>query len=65
MKPSLDTSPRIARPDDFYQMLVDAHAGLDDDASMRLNAKLVLLLANQIGDMDVLAEAIALAKPKG
>jgi hypothetical protein len=59
---TLDTNPRIARPDDVYQMLVDAHRGLDDADSMKLYAKLVLLLANHIGDAAVLAEAIALAR---
>jgi hypothetical protein len=58
----LDTTPRIAQPDNFYQMLIDAHHGLDDAASMKLNAKLVMILANQIGDMDILSQAIALAR---
>lgn len=57
----LDLSPKIARPDDLYESLIAAHHGLDDRASMRLNAKLVLILANQIGDMDILAKAIELA----
>ncbi len=60
--PCIDTSARITRPDDFYQMLIDAHQGLSDDDSMKLNAKLVLLLANQIGDMDILGQAIELAR---
>lgn len=62
MTQSIDTSPRIARPDDFYQLLLDAHAGLEDEASMKLNAKLVLVLANQVGDMDILGQAIELAR---
>ncbi len=60
--PCIDTSARISRPDDLYQMLIDAHQGLSDDDSMKLNAKLVLLLANQIGDMDILSQAIDLAR---
>lgn len=60
--PSLDTSLRIARPDDLYQMLIDAHQGLSDADSMKLNAKLVLLLANHIGDAEVVAQAINAAK---
>ncbi len=59
---AIDTSARINRPDDMYQMLIDAHAGLDDHGSMKLNAKLVLILANHIGDMDILAQAIDLAR---
>ena len=58
----LDTKPRIARPDDFYEALIEAHLGLDDNESMKLNAKLVLILANQVGDMDMLLEAIAMAR---
>jgi len=59
--PLLETGLRIARPDDLYQMLIDAHQGLSDADSMKLNAKLVLLLANQIGDAEVVAQAIAAA----
>lgn len=59
----LDLSPRISRPDDLYETLIEAHRGLDDDASMKLNAKLVLILANQIGDMSIVNRAIKLAAP--
>jgi hypothetical protein len=48
--------------DDFYAMLIDAHRGLDDADSRMLNSKLVLLLANHVGDLDVLREAIAAAR---
>lgn len=58
----LNTAPHIERPDDFYQALIDAHAGLDDAQSAALNARLILLLANQIGDLDTLRAAIAAAK---
>lgn len=58
----LDLGPRIARPDEFYEALIAAHDGLDDAASTKLNAKLVMLLANQVGDMDLLMQAIELAK---
>lgn len=57
----LNTAPNIAAPDDVYQMLIDAHDGLNDEQSMRLNAKLILLLSNHIGDQDVIAQAIAAA----
>jgi hypothetical protein len=59
---ALDTTPRLADPDALYAALMEAHRGLDEDASRRLDARLVLLLANHIGDMDVLREAIALAR---
>lgn len=60
----LVTASQFASPDVAYVALVEAHRGLDGDASAALNAKLVLLLANHIGDMDVLREAIALAKSR-
>jgi hypothetical protein len=48
--------------DAFYEALMQAHEGLDDAQSDLLNARLILLLANHIGDVDVLLQAIALAK---
>ncbi len=48
--------------DDFYQMLVDGHRELSDAQSELMNARLVLLLANHIGDLRVLREAIELAR---
>jgi Protein of unknown function (DUF2783) len=58
----LDTSPRFDTPDDIYAMLVDAHRDLSDADSERVNVRLVLLLANHIGDAGVIAEAIAAAR---
>jgi hypothetical protein len=58
----LETNPNILAPDDFYQALIDAHAGLDEFRSAALNARLVLLLANHVGDLEALREAIALAR---
>ena len=60
----LVTSPNIAAPDDFYAALTDLYRDLDDAESAKANAKLVLLLANHIGDAAVLKEAIALARPR-
>lgn len=51
----------FADADAFYAKLVEAHRDLDDAASAKLNAKLVLLLANHIGDIDVVDEALAAA----
>ncbi len=48
--------------DDFYEALIDTHRGLTDADSELLNAKLVLLLANHIGDLSVLREALAVAR---
>jgi hypothetical protein len=58
----LDTQTRFLEPDLAYRALIEAHRGLSDEASARLNTRLVLILANQVGDDAILAEAIALAK---
>jgi len=57
----LNLQPNIRIPDDFYEALVHMHSELDAEQSAAANARLVLLLANHIGDMDVLREAIRLA----
>lgn len=54
----LNTAANIARGDDVYEALVDAHSGLPDEDSAKLNTKLILLLANHIGDADIIFEAI-------
>lgn len=59
---SLNTDPNFDRPDDFYQALIDAHAGLTEAQSAALNARLILLLANQVGDSATLRAAIAAAR---
>jgi hypothetical protein len=48
--------------DDFYEMLIGAHRDLDAAQSQALNARLILLLANHIGDMALLREALDLAR---
>ncbi len=48
--------------DDFYEALIDTHRELTDEQSAMVNAKLVLLLANHIGDIGVLREAMAIAR---
>ncbi len=59
---TLATESRFAKPDDVYQALIDSHRDLTADQSASLNAKLVLLLANHIGDAQVLAEALRIAR---
>ena len=59
---TLDSRTNIQQPDDFYQVLIDAHAGLTDEQSAALNARLVLLLAHQVGDLATLQQAIAAAR---
>jgi len=58
----LVTASRFDNPDAAYVALVEARRGLADDAAAALDLKLVLILANHIGDLEVLDEAIALAK---
>ncbi len=48
--------------DDFYQALIDTHRDLSDEQSAMVNAKLVLLLANHVGDISVLREAMQIAR---
>lgn len=59
---TLQTISRLEMPDDFYEALIEAHRGLSDAQSEMLNARLVLLLANHVGDMQVLREALAAAR---
>ena len=54
--------PNIDDPDGFYAELLSAHEGLSDDESIAYNARLILILANHIGDRAVLAEALTVAK---
>ena len=56
------TDNRLASPDAFYEALLQAHQGLSTEQSHALNARLVLLLANHIGDAEVLGEALAAAR---
>lgn len=59
---TLCTQSNFANPDAAYRRIVEAHRGLSDDQSATLDATLVLILANHIGDIGVLDDAIALAK---
>lgn len=58
----LNTSPNITDADAFYDELLGAHQGLDKAQSDALNARLILILANHIGDRDVLRQAFTAAK---
>ena len=59
---TLSTKSNFTDPDAAYRMVVEAHRGLSDEDSALLNTALVLILANHIGDPNVLGDAIALAK---
>ena len=58
----LNVAPNIQDPDGFYAELIATHEHLSDKESMALNARLILLLANHIGDRSVLSKALATAK---
>ena len=59
---ALSTRSNFEKPDDAFRAIVEAHRGLSDVASADLDAALVLILANHIGALEILGEAIALAK---
>ena len=65
MMGKLITGSQFPDPDAAYRSVIEAHRGLSDEASANLDARLILVLANHIGDADILAEAIALAKASG
>ena len=58
---NLILTPNLAQPDEVYAQLIAAHDGLTEEQSAAFNARLILILANHIGDGDVLAEALAAA----
>jgi len=58
----LKTEPNIAAPDEFYEALIGTHRDLTTEQSALANAKLILLLANHIGDLGVLRAAMAKAR---
>jgi hypothetical protein len=70
---ALNTQPNLSEPgkryfrafspgDDFYEALIDTHRDLSDEQSAMVNACLILLLANHIGDISVLREAMRIAR---
>lgn len=70
---ALNTQPNFFEPgqhyfrsfspgDDFYELLIDTHRDLTDEQSAQVNAHLILLLANHIGDISVLREAMKIAR---
>jgi hypothetical protein len=57
----LDTAPNLANPDAFYAKLVELHTERSDEQNRLIDASLILLLANHIGDAEVLEEAMRIA----
>ena len=62
MSSHLVTETNLTAPDEFYAALTELHRDLDDAESAKVNAKLILLLANQIGDREVLRAALETAR---
>lgn len=62
MQATLITEPHLEAPDDFYEALIDTHRELSAKESHALNARLILLLANHIGSLAVLQQALAAAR---
>jgi len=58
---TLNTEPNLPAPDDFYDELINLHRGLSEAQSALVNAKLILLLANHVGDPAILRAAMAAA----
>jgi hypothetical protein len=58
----LTLEPNLPAPDDAYEALIAAHDGLTREESEALNARLILILMNQIGDLQVIREALSAAK---
>lgn len=59
---TLNTQSNFAVPDDFYEHLIEAHRDLSTEQSHAMNAALVLLLANHIGDLDIVRDALLKAR---
>lgn len=58
----LVTTPNLESVDELYARLIEMHAGLTAEESLRANARLVLILVNHIGDPALIVEAIELAR---
>ncbi|MBY5371063.1 DUF2783 domain-containing protein [Rhizobium leguminosarum] len=58
----LETNLNFNRPDESYALLIKTHEGLSEAESHAMNARLILILMNQIGDHAVIADALALAR---
>ena len=63
--PALKTATNLTGHDDIYEGLVRLHEGLSEEQSLRRWAKLVLILANHVGDRAVVEEAIEMARKEG
>lgn len=62
MTMTLNLQSNLARPDEFYEALIDMHRDLSDAQSQSANAQLILLLANHVGSHTALLEAMRIAR---
>lgn len=62
MSSDLVTEPNFSDPDAAFRMIAEAHRDLSEAESIALNARLVLIFANHIGDVEILRQALALAR---
>jgi hypothetical protein len=61
MTSKMNIESNLQNPDEFYEAWLNAHDGLDQTESFELNARLVMLLANQVGDFSVILQCIKAA----
>jgi hypothetical protein len=62
VKENIITELNISNPDSFYEKLINLHEGLSDKESALLNSKIILIMANQIGDEAILSDLLLMAK---
>jgi len=62
MNTQLITEPNLSHTDDFYEALIDMHQGLSEEQSHAVNARLILILANHVGNMAILKQAMEIAR---
>ncbi|MFL2806884.1 MAG: DUF2783 domain-containing protein [Paracoccaceae bacterium] len=58
----INLKPNIRNNDEFYSKLIASHEGLSEEESIEFNSRLILILSNQVGDPEILAEALEIAK---
>ena len=58
----INLKPNIKNNDEFYSKLIAAHEGQSEEESIEFNSRLILILSNQVGDPEILAEALEIAK---
>lgn len=59
---TLNLNPNAPMPDEIYEAIIAMHDGLDDEESARVNARMILILANHVGDASIIKEAASLAR---